>query len=427
MGVGVAVYGYDKTETALTKLLAKEGINIHYQDDVALIPEGIDLVIYTPAIPKNQSQLNYFFDNDFTVLKRSEALGAITKDKHTIAVAGSHGKTTVSSMISHILTHSGVGCTAFLGGIAVNYNSNFISGNENLMVVEADEYDRSFLRLHPNLAVITAVDTDHLDIYGSKANIEEAFLQFSNQVSDTLLAHEEVLILDAVSGCEVLSYGEQSNNDIALSNLTVADGSYSFEVSDCGNTNSYALKMGGRHNVLNATAAVAACKRQGVSDDAIAKALASFAGIKRRFELVYKSDDVVYIDDYAHHPKEIEALLNSVKELYPGKKITAIFQPHLFSRTQDLAAGFAEALDMADSVLLMPIYPAREEPIAGVTSQLIADAMRESTVEIVEAKNILGNLKTKNTEVILTIGAGDIDRQVDAIESWLTNRENATV
>lgn len=420
---GIKVYGYDKTETTLTRALTSEGISVHYTDDTQLIPEKVDLVIYTPAIPSDHKQLSHFKAEGYKVLKRSEALGLITENKYTIAVAGAHGKTTVTSMIAHILTHSGMGCTAFLGGIAVNYNSNYISSvDESIMVVEADEYDRSFLRLKPNVAVITAVDTDHLEIYGSKAGIEQAFVEFTQNIPEggTVIAHEDVSILDALQGPQVLTYGERADADVYLSNVSISNASYVFDVVEDGAASSYKLNMGGRHNVLNATAASAACKQKGVSVEAIGRALESFRGIKRRFEYVYKDEKTIYIDDYAHHPKEIQALLSSVKELYPGKVITAVFQPHLYSRTRDLATEFAQALDIADQVLLMPIYPARELPILGVTSQLILDGMKNG--RLVDEDKVVETLQQLEPELILTVGAGDIDKQVPLIEHWLLER-----
>jgi UDP-N-acetylmuramate--alanine ligase len=423
--MGANVGGYDKTPTALTDELQREGIDVTFEDDVNALPKEVDLVVYTPAIPKDHKGFNYYKDNNYNLRKRSEVLGIISADRFTIAVAGSHGKTTVSSMVAHILTHSGFGCSAFLGGIAVNYNSNFLNGNSDVVVVEADEFDRSFHRLAPDMAVITAVDTDHLDIYGSKEAIDEAFVEFSNRI-----AEDGFLVMKSKQSIEenlpVLDKAFYSLNDteadVYCSKYWVVDGGYLFNLSYYGKElKGYRLNIGGFHNIENAIAAIAIAMELKITDDKIKAALASFKGIKRRFEKLLENDKVVFIDDYAHHPEEIRVLMESVKELYPKKKITAVFQPHLFTRTRDLADGFAQALSIADEVLLLDIYPARELPIEGVTSQLIFDKITSPNKIAVTKQQLVETVKQLNgTEVLVTIGAGDIDKYLADIKAVLT-------
>ncbi|MDX2002653.1 MAG: UDP-N-acetylmuramate--L-alanine ligase [Chitinophagales bacterium] len=420
--VGVEVFGYDKTRTALTQQLEAEGMHIHYEDDINLLPEKIDLVVYTPAIPKDHKELNHLRETGHQVLKRSEVLEILTADKFTIAVAGSHGKTTVTSMIAHILNHSGYGCTAFLGGIALNYHSNFIAGNKDVVVVEADEFDRSFLRLTPSLAVITAVDTDHLDIYGSREKIEEAFLEFTQKVKPAgeIIAHKHVSIIKRIEQRTVSTYG-LGYADYHDTGIMIKQGAYHFEVeSHHGLVADLELHMGGRHNVENAVAAITVALKLGIAKEKIREAIASFKGIHRRFEYVVKSPELVFIDDYAHHPEEIRAFISSVRELYPEKKLTAVFQPHLFSRTNDLYAEFAKALELADEVILLDIYPARELPMAGVTSALILNEMKIAEKSIIPYYILAEELGRKRPEVLLTIGAGDIDALVNPIKEALT-------
>lgn len=424
--MGANVSGYDKTATALTDELENEGIDVTFVDDVNTLPKEVDLVVYTPAIPKDHKGFNYYKDNNYNLRKRSEVLGIISADRFTIAVAGSHGKTTVSSMVAHILTHSGFGCSAFLGGIAVNYNSNFLNGNSDVVVVEADEFDRSFHRLAPDMAVITAVDTDHLDIYGSKEAIDEAFVEFSNRI-----AEDGFLVIKSKQSIEenlpVLDKAFYSLNDteadVYCSKYWVVDGGYLFNLNYYGKElKGYRLNIGGFHNIENAIAAITIAMELKITDDKIKAALASFKGIKRRFEKLLENDKVVFIDDYAHHPEEIRVLMESVKELYPKKKITAVFQPHLFTRTRDLAEGFAQALSIADEVLLLDIYPAREIPIEGVTSQLIFDKITSPAKHSVTKEQLVDTVKQlKGTEVLVTIGAGDIDKYLAKIKTVLQN------
>jgi len=434
---GASVSGYDKTETALTKQLVAEGMNIHYVDDIALIPEGIELVIYTPAIPKNHIQFNYFLQNNFIVKKRSEILEILSANQFTIAVGGSHGKTTVTSMIAHIVAQSGIPCTAFLGGIATNSNSNFIhsDGDKALpnppllgrgvggeaFIIEADEFDRSFLRLTPDIAVITAVDTDHLDIYGSKENIEEAFIQFTQKVKPNGLAvvNEQVSILSKIE-TEKITYGWNAA-DFKIENVHYEGGELHFDI-ETQNTQhkiqNCKLSMNGKHNAENALAATIVALQLGISVDKIKNALATFKGIKRRFEFITKRNDFIFIDDYAHHPEEIKRFIESVKELYADKKVTVIFQPHLFSRTNDLQTEFAAALSLADKVILLDIYPARELPVEGVTSKLIFDKITIADKVLLLKEELIGYLQnSEKPEVLCAIGAGDIDKLVQPIKA----------
>lgn len=430
---GAKVAGYDRTETSLTKQLVAEGMEVHYEDNIALIPADAELVVYTPAIPKDHKQFNFLKnEGKLLVLKRSEVLEILTKDKFTIAIGGSHGKTTVTSMTAHVLTHSGYGCTAFLGGIATNYNSNFIAGNPDVIVVEADEFDRSFLRLHPNITVITAVDTDHLDIYGSREAIEDTFVEFVGklQPNGKVIAQQDVTILPRIKDKEVLTYGINDGADYQATDIEVAGGKFQFEVKsglerESEKNQPATLQMGGRHNVLNATAATAVGLQLGIGMEKIAAAISSFKGIQRRFEYVINTPELVYIDDYAHHPEEIRACISGVRELFPGKRITAVFQPHLFSRTNDLYPGFAESLQLADEVILLNIYPARELPMLGVTSELILNAMKGTQKQLVADADLITVLASRPLEVLLTIGAGDIDKQVAKIKDFFTLKNQA--
>jgi len=417
----VQIIGYDKTETELTKQLVKEGMSIHYSDDINLIPENVELVIYTPAIPKDHKQFNYFLQNNFIVKKRSEILELLSANKFTIAVGGSHGKTTVSSMIAHTLKHSGYDCTAFLGGIASNYNSNFINGKNETVVIEADEFDRSFLRLKPDIAVITAVDTDHLDIYGTKENIEDAFLQFTQKVKQggIVVANENVSIITKIK-TETIAYGWlHANNKVQNVRYEKGEMIFDFQIMNPkSEIRNLKLPMSGSHNAENALAAATVALLLKIDAEKIKAAIATFKGIKRRFEFIIKRSDLVFIDDYAHHPEEIKRFLQSVKELYTGKRVTVIFQPHLFSRTNDLQHEFAEALSIADKVIVLDIYPARELPMPGVTSALIFDKIKTADKVLLNKSELLDYLKKHNApEVICTVGAGDIDKLIEPIKS----------
>ncbi len=419
---GVKVFGYDKTATDLTKQLQHEGMRITYEDAASNIPDGIDLVVYTPAIPKDSVQLNYFRQKKFLVKKRSEVLQDLTQDKFTIAVAGSHGKTSVTTMIAHVLKATGYDCTAFLGGISVNYDTNYLHGKNNVIVVEADEFDRSFLRLAPDIAVITAVDTDHLDIYDSIENIRSAFVEFTQKIKTNgcLVSQSKVPILPDVKSSKIVRYNfSDSSADYYVTNEHLDNGAFIFDISGDDGIKNVTLHLGGKHNVENSIAAYAVARKLGIEKEKIKTALQSFRGVKRRFEYIVRRKELVYVDDYAHHPEEINALINAVRTMHPGKKITAVFQPHLFTRTRDLHLGFATSLDKADEVILLPIYPAREIPIPGVSSEIIAQKLN-TPHSVVDKENLLSSLKGKKLEVLLTVGAGDIDTLVAPLKKMLT-------
>ncbi len=422
--LGAEVGGYDKTSTQLTDELKGEGIEVIFEDEVKFMPKDADLVVYTPAIPKDHKGLNFYKENGYSLKKRSEVLGIISADRFTIAVAGSHGKTTVSSMIAHILTQSGFGCSAFLGGIAVNYNSNYLQGQNDVVVIEADEFDRSFHRLSPDMAVVTAVDTDHLDIYGSKEAIDEAFLEFVGKVAEDgfLVVKNNQSINEKLPVLDKAFYDlHDTEADVYCSKYWVVDGGYLFNVNFFGTEmKGLRLNIGGFHNIENALAAITIAKELRITDEHIKAALASFKGIKRRFEKLVDNEKHVFIDDYAHHPEEIRVFLESVKEIYPKRKITAIFQPHLFSRTKDLADGFAKALSTVDEVILLDIYPARELPMEGVTSELIYNQLTCARKSLVKKEDLVDTLRQRNDlDVVLTIGAGDIDKYLESIKALL--------
>ena len=422
---GVNVSGYDRTETVLTKQLASEGIAIHYEDHTGLIDKEAELVVYTPAIPKDHQELNYLLHHSYTVVKRSDVLGMITNSSFNICVAGTHGKTTTSTMIAHILRDSGYGCNAFLGGIAANYNSNFWSHERNVCVVEADEYDRSFLKLSPDVAIITAMDPDHLDIYGTAENVEQAFIDFSARVKDDglLLSKYGLKRGGELKARNHKTYHlQEAAADVHAADIRVNSGSYTFHVVATEWTlTDVALNMGGMHNIENMVAAITVAKHLGIDDEKIRSAVGSFKGVKRRFEFIVKKDDRVFIDDYAHHPDELRALITGAKKMFAGKKCTVIFQPHLFTRTRDFADGFAESLDLADELVLLPIYPARELPIAGVTSQMILDRMKNTNRQLIEKERLAEWVKANKTELLITAGAGDIDTLVEPIKNSLEN------
>jgi UDP-N-acetylmuramate--alanine ligase len=425
---GVKVSGYDKTETVLTKQLIAEGIQVHYEDNVEFIDKNAALIVYTPAVPKNHTELNYYQQNNYMVVKRSDVLGAITNSAFNICVAGTHGKTTTSTMVGHLLQHSGYGCNAFLGGIAANYNSNFWSSSNNVCVVEADEYDRSFLKLSPDVAIITAMDADHLDIYGTAENVEQAFIDFSAKVKS--------------GGCLILKHGLQRHNEftvadtctysatdaaanIHVQNLQMVGGGYTFDVvNNYWTITEVHLPMGGLHNVENVIAAIGVAKYLKIDNEKIKAAISSFKGVKRRFEYIIKNEKQIFIDDYAHHPDELNALLTGAKKLFPHKKCTIIFQPHLYSRTKDFADGFAESLDKADEIILLPIYPARELPIEGVTSEMILGKMKNKNSTVKSKDEIVEWLKNNKTELIITAGAGDIDTLVEPIKNIELKKSN---
>lgn len=426
--LGIKVSGYDKTSSSLTQQLEHEGMEVHYDDDVQLAPKEVQAVVYTPAIPADHSELMFYRNGGYPVLKRSDVLQLISEHAFNICVAGTHGKTTISTMIAHLLRDTGYGCNAFLGGISSNYQTNFWSHERNLCVIEADEYDRSFLKLSPDLAIISAMDPDHLDIYGTTAEMEKAYLQFAGNVRNNgrLLIKKGLNRETDLKHAHAFTYSiTDPTADIHVQHLSIENGRYVFDVVIHGTViEGFVLNVGGIHNVENMTAAIAVAVDRGIDIDKIRKAVANYAGVKRRFEYVVKNDSFIYIDDYAHHPEELRALITSVRMLYPSKRVRIVFQPHLFSRTKDLAAAFAEVLDIADEVFLLSIYPARELPMEGVTSDLIAQRMKKS-VSIQTREDILSMVEeTKalmcDSVVFITAGAGDIDRIVEPIKQILT-------
>lgn len=428
---GVLVEGYDKTPTTLTRELEASGMKIHYEDNVALIPEKPDLVVYTPAIPKDHSELRHYLQAGAKVVKRSDVLQLISESSFNICIAGTHGKTTITTMVAHLLRDTGYGCNAFLGGISANYGTNFWSDPRNVCVIEADEYDRSFLKLSPDIAIVTAMDADHLDIYGTAEQVEQAFIDFSGRVKPGGLLVKQFGLKRGkeLKADRMWTYSLQNDSaDVYAANIRMMDGGYEFDVLMKENMlDNVRLNMGGMHNVENVTAAIAVASSLGIDNEKIRSAVASFKGVKRRFEYIVRKKDLVYIDDYAHHPEELRPLINGAKTLFRQKKCTIIFQPHLFSRTRDFADGFAEVLDMADSVILLPIYPAREQPMEGVTSELILDKMKNRNARILSKEEVLDWVKNDFAEhrekefgeVLITAGAGDIDTLVPEIKKLL--------
>ena len=422
--IGKKVSGYDKTETELTKELIESGIDIHFADDITLIPTDYyienTLVVITPAVPTTHSQWNYFLERDFVVKKRAEVLGLITKDTFCFAVAGTHGKTTTSSILGHILYQSGADVTSFLGGIVENYNSNLIGTGKTITVVEADEFDRSFLHLYPNIACVTSMDADHLDIYGDSNAIEASFLEFANKITD-----KSQLFVANNLDLEGVTVAVNENADYKAFNVRIEHGNYVFDVQTPTEVISD-LQFGlpGKHNLTNALMALAMAKTFGTSNEDIAAALKSFKGIKRRFSYQIKESNLVYIDDYAHHPTEIDAVFQAVSELYPNLKVLAIFQPHLFSRTKDFADGFAKSLSQFDEVLLLDIYPARELPIEGITSSWLLDKMKGNNKKVVSKSDLITEILNSEATIIVTIGAGDIGEIVPSIKLALQNKNS---
>ena len=423
---GVIVSGYDKTPTDLTNALEQEGIAIHFEDDLNKIDKAATVIVYTPAIPANHGELNYYRDNGYLVVKRSDVLQWITENAFTIAIAGTHGKTTTTSMTAHILRHTGYGCNAFLGGIASNYGTNFWSHEKNVVVVEADEYDRSFLKLSPNIAVITAVDPDHLDIYGTAEEVLKAFGEFSDKikVGGTLIQKKGTHFKTDDSNKNILSYAyDQKEASFHTLNLKVVDGSYHFDMAHPnGIIKNIILNMGGLHNVENATAAIAIAVSLGIEEEKIIKAVAAFAGVKRRFEYKVKTSSKVLIDDYAHHPEELNALITGIRSIFPGEKMVLVFQPHLYSRTKDQCEGFVATLDKADEVILLPIYPARELPMEGVTSEMLLDKMTLSNKKVMSKEELFAWAATTPDKLIVMAGAGDIDVCIIKVQEIFTNK-----
>ena len=426
---GVNVSGYDKTSTALTKELEASGIAIHYEENIDLIPKDAQLIVYTPAVPKDHKELVYYQQHGNKVVKRSDVLQIISESSFNICIAGTHGKTTITSMVAHLLRDTGFGCNAFLGGISVNYGTNFWSDPKNVCVIEADEYDRSFLKLSPDIAVISAMDADHLDIYGTAEAVEQAFIDFSKKVKPGGLLIRQFGLKRGkeLKADRQLTYSLQNDAaDVYAANIRMMNGSYEFDVMMKDNMlDNVVLNMGGMHNVENVIAAIAAASSLGIENEKIKAAVESFRGVKRRFEYIIKTKSLVYVDDYAHHPEELRALINGAKTLFKQRKCTVIFQPHLYSRTRDFAEGFAEVLDMADEVILLPIYPARELPVEGVTSEMLLNRMKNPNKSVKtkeEVMNWISNDYKKNIDkefgnLLITAGAGDIDALVEKIRT----------
>lgn len=423
---GLVVSGYDKTETALTKQLIAEGIAISYEDDPAFIPSKVKelspetLIIYTPAIPRDSAILRFFKEQGHVLHKRAEVLGLLSKSKYTIAVAGTHGKTTTSSLIAHILTDSGFLCSAFLGGIASNYNTNMLISDSQLLVVEADEYDRSFLTLHPDISIVTSTDADHLDIYDNRDNLLDSFRLFVEQTTDKGTR----IIRKGLALPSDIYYAQGEEADAYSTESRIVNGAFYFDYHQ-GETVIADIHLGipGNHNIENAVAAITAVRILGVPVEKIKKALSTFKGVKRRFEYIVKNEKQVYIDDYAHHPAELLAFFTAAKSLYPERKITAIFQPHLFSRTRDFADDFAEALSLVDELILMPIYPAREQPIPGITSEWLLGKIKIAHKTVLSEEEVLAYIAKEKPELVLTVGAGNIDRLVHPLKQILEHDE----
>lgn len=419
---GIAVAGYDKTPTALTSQLQQEGIYVHFNDEVSEFPQDADMVVYTPAVPATNSILSWCRNNNIQLLKRSDMLQIISKDTYNICIAGTHGKTTTSSMVAHVLRDSEYGCNAFLGGIASNYETNFWSHSNAVAVIEADEYDRSFLKLYPNIISISAMDPDHLDIYHTASEMEDAFVQFtSNLKKDGLLLSKKGIQREAsLKGDTHFTYHLiDTTADIYTTALAMQEGGYLYNVNGPGWTiEQVNLKMGGMHNVENSLVAIAIAKHLGIADILIKKAISNFLGVKRRFEYVLHTDEHVFIDDYAHHPEELKVLINGAKAMFPNRKCTLVFQPHLFTRTRDLVNDFAAMLELADEVILLPIYPARELPIPGITSEWLASKMK-GQVQVMSKENLLEYVKKNPPAMLITAGAGDIDKMVEPLKNSL--------
>jgi len=417
--IGKNVSGYDKTPTMLTDELVAAGMNIHFEDNIGLIPADYylenTLVIITPAVPISHSEWNYFLERNYVVKKRAEVLGIITKDTFCFAVAGTHGKTTTSSILGHILYESGADVTAFLGGIVENYHSNLIGNGKTITVVEADEFDRSFLHLHPNIACVTSMDADHLDIYGDKNAIEDSFREFADKIED-----RKNLFVPLGLPLDGMTVGIDEQAHFKAFNIRIENGFYVFDVKTPTETiEDLHFGLPGRHNLMNALMALAMAKTYGTPTESVAKALASFKGIQRRFSYQIKSDKLVYIDDYAHHPTEINAVHQAVRELYPNEKVVAIFQPHLFSRTKDFADDFAKSLSQFDEILVMDIYPARELPMEGITSTWLLSKMTNANKLLVSKNDLIPTILATDAKIIVTIGAGDIGELVPKIKAAL--------
>lgn len=432
---GVKVAGYDRTQSKLTAELESEGISVHYTDDISLIPREIienpekSMVIYTPAIPKSLKEYNFILGTGVNIYKRSQALGVIASHKSTLAVAGTHGKTTTSTLLAHIMTHSKTGCTAFLGGISKNYSTNLLLDKGKFLVAEADEFDRSFLQLFPDIAVITSTDADHLDIYNDHNTILGAFSAFASQIKNggsLILKRGVELDLSGLDNVNVYSYSFDSEADFYTSRRSIdSQGFFTFDLTYPGGViKDCTLGIPGWVNIENAVAASAVAILAGVSPEKIKSALAAFMGVERRFDIRINNQKCSYIDDYAHHPKEISAAISSMRNIFPGRRLTGIFQPHLYTRTRDFATEFAESLSALDSLILLDIYPAREEPIEGVSSAIIFDNVNIKDKILIKKEELMDHLSSIEIDALITFGAGDIDRFIKPITNYLKDRYN---
>ncbi len=422
---GKQIAGYDRTETPLTDQLQLEGIQIHFEDSIALIPKETELIIYTPAIPKENKEFQYLQNSDIPMLKRSEILGEISKDYFTIAIAGTHGKTTITSMVAHILKYNGLAVNAFIGGIASNFESNLVLSNDaNIMVVEADEFDRSFLTLHPDLAIISSMDADHLDIYHNANYLKDSFFLFSEQIKTGgwLISQKRLEVAPMFKG-KLIAYSASETTDYHATNIHYKDGRTHFSLQkEAQLISEFNLLLPGIHNVENATAAIIACSTYGLEMAQIADALKSYLGVKRRFEFLIRKDNLIMIDDYAHHPEEIKASLQAARSLFPNKKITGVFQPHLFSRTRDFMDDFAQSLSLLDELILLDIYPAREKPIEGVSSASLLEKVNLESKHLWSKDELAENIDQMEIEVLIMMGAGDIDRLMKPVKEKLLNK-----
>ncbi len=425
----VEVAGYDKTASVLTAQLITEGMDVHFEDDLSLVPQDLMecpreevLIVYTPAVPSEHTELKHFISSGYNVMKRSGVLGKITERFRTIAIAGTHGKTTTSTMVTHILRTCNIDCRAFLGGISLNFGSNVLLGNSDITVVEADEYDRSFLTLYPHVAVITSLDPDHLDIYGSAEGMLESYAQFARQVKPEglLIIREGLKEMLGSFGNNVVEYSVSGKTTNRADKIRVENGRFVYDVIAGDHLiRDISLGVPGRHNVENSVAAVAAALYMGADEAGIRKAIATYKGVKRRFEYYIRRDDLVLIDDYAHHPAELTATIRAVRELYPTRKVTGIFQPHLYTRTRDFADEFARSLELLDELVLMDIYPAREHPIPGITSAMLMQKVKLKNKVLASKKDLAEVIASGPREVVLMMGAGDIELFVEPVKNAL--------
>ncbi|HTF03812.1 MAG TPA: UDP-N-acetylmuramate--L-alanine ligase [Bacteroidia bacterium] len=424
---GVRISGYDKTPTELTDQLIAEGMSIHFDDDVAVVPGDIDLVVLTPAIPADHKEWKHLREKGIPIKKRAEVLGMISRDSVCLAVAGTHGKTTTTTMLAHLLRSSGVNCTAFLGGIAANYRTNYLQGDNKIVVVEADEYDRSFLQLSPSGAILTAIDADHLDIYGDHDAVKNSYLEFTGKVKNGghLVIKDGIdfsLNEETVKTVNVTRYGIE-NGAATSGNVHVSNGAFVFNYKNTKKSiDDLHLSMPGRHNVENATAAITLALEFGATTEGIKTGIQNFLGVHRRFEFAVRTEKLVVIDDYAHHPEELKAAISAAREMYPGKRIAGVFQPHLFSRTRDFADQFARSLELLDDVVLLDIYPAREKPMPGVTSAMLLEKINRDSKRLSTKSDLVATISSMNFDVLLMMGAGDIDQLVKPVADALTEK-----